>query len=185
MGKDDLKIGGAEKRRKIFVQKGVQCWTERKRSTGLGQISGICLGERQTGQAVGFSYIDAKKNKDLTWGEETPIEYLDDPKKYIPGTKMIFAGIKKKGERADLKLISKELLMSNSWPLPYLLQTRNVSWLYLSHQGSPFLCVPYLNGSHKLEFKSWRADGIFLLGSPDLNKICLWLNEQGQFLKCW
>ena len=25
MGKDDLKIGGAEKRRKIFVQKGVQC----------------------------------------------------------------------------------------------------------------------------------------------------------------
>ena len=154
MGKDDLKIGGAEKRRKIFVQKGVQCQTERKTSTGLGQISVICLGERQTSQAAGFSYTDAKKNKDLTWGEETSTEYLDDPKKYIPGTKMIFAGIKKKGERADLKLISKELLVSNSWPLPYLLQTRNVSGLYLSHQGSPFLCVPYLNGSHKLEFRS-------------------------------
>lgn len=77
--------------------------------------------------AAEFSYTDAEKNKDLTWGEETPIEYLDDPKKYIPGTKMIFAGIKKKGERADLKLISKEVLMSNSWPLPYLLQTRKVS----------------------------------------------------------
>ena len=25
MGKDDLKMGGAEKRRKIFVQKGVHC----------------------------------------------------------------------------------------------------------------------------------------------------------------
>ena len=57
---------------------------------------------RQTGQAAGFSYTSANKNKGITWKDDTLFEYLMAPKKYIPGTKMIFAGLKKAQERAGM-----------------------------------------------------------------------------------
>jgi cytochrome c len=44
----------------------------------------------------------------INWNEQTLFEYLENPKKYIPGTKMIFAGLKKPQERADLIQYIKE-----------------------------------------------------------------------------
>ena len=57
---------------------------------------------RKTGQAAGYVYTDANKSKGITWNHDTLFEYLLDPKKYIPGTKMVFAGLKKPNERGDL-----------------------------------------------------------------------------------
>ncbi|CAD7674975.1 unnamed protein product [Nyctereutes procyonoides] len=48
------------------------------------------LGQK-TSQAPRFSYRDASKNTGITWGEVTLMEYLENPKKYIPETKMILA----------------------------------------------------------------------------------------------
>lgn len=38
----------------------------------------------------------------ITWNKDTLFIYLEDPKKYIPGTKMVFAGLKKPQDRGDL-----------------------------------------------------------------------------------
>lgn len=58
---------------------------------------------RTSGTAEGFKkYSKAMKAKAVVWNEETLDEYLTKPKKFVPGTKMAFAGVKKEGQRADL-----------------------------------------------------------------------------------
>jgi cytochrome c len=57
---------------------------------------------RKAGAAEGFSYSDANKNSGITWNEDSFKEYIRDPRAKVPGTKMIFAGIKSEKEVTDL-----------------------------------------------------------------------------------
>jgi cytochrome c len=63
---------------------------------------------RKTGSVGDYAYTDANRAKGVIWGEETLFEYLENPKKYIPGTKMAFAGLKKTQERADVIAFLKD-----------------------------------------------------------------------------
>lgn len=60
------------------------------------------LDGRHSGSAPGYSYSAANKNSGITWEEATFKEYIKDPRGKIPGTKMMFAGIKKEKDIADL-----------------------------------------------------------------------------------
>ena len=57
---------------------------------------------RKAGTEEGFSYSDAMKNSGITWDEATFKEYITDPKKKVPGNKMLFPGVKDELERDDL-----------------------------------------------------------------------------------
>ncbi len=57
---------------------------------------------RHSGSVEGYSYSEANKNSGITWDEATFAEYIKDPKAKIPGTKMIFAGIKDDKKVKDL-----------------------------------------------------------------------------------
>lgn len=60
------------------------------------------LDGRKSGTIAGYSYSEPNKKSGITWDEAVFKEYITDPKAKIPGTKMIFAGIKNEKERGDL-----------------------------------------------------------------------------------
>jgi cytochrome c len=57
---------------------------------------------RHSGTAPGYSYSAANKNSGIVWNKEQFLEYIKDPKAKIPGTKMIFPGIKNEKEAENL-----------------------------------------------------------------------------------
>jgi cytochrome c len=63
---------------------------------------------RKAGTIEGFSYSPANKNSGLTWDEATFRDYIKDPRAKIPGTKMIYAGLKDEQRITDLVAYLKQ-----------------------------------------------------------------------------
>jgi len=94
--------GNSTKGAKLFKTRCEQCHTVEAGGSNRTGPSLHGLFGRKSGQVEGFSYTDANKQKGVVWNEKTLFEYLENPKKYIPGTKMAFGGLKKAGDRNDL-----------------------------------------------------------------------------------
>jgi cytochrome c len=60
---------------------------------------------RKAGTIEGYNYSDANKQageKGLIWTEETLSEFLQSPRSFMPGNRMVFAGVKDDSDRRDL-----------------------------------------------------------------------------------
>src|SRR3954453_7141461 len=74
---------------------------------GVGPVLNGIIG-RPAGTYPGYSYSDANKNSGLTWDEATFRDYIKDPRAKIPGTKMIYPGLKDEQKTSDLLAFLKQ-----------------------------------------------------------------------------
>lgn len=56
----------------------------------------------KAGQKPGFAYSDALAAADIIWDEQSFDSWIENPRKMVPGNKMVFAGISKQEDRAAL-----------------------------------------------------------------------------------
>jgi cytochrome c len=67
----------------------------------VGPVQNGLIG-RQAGTVPGYNYSPANKNSGLTWDEATFREYIRAPQAKIPGTKMVYPGLKNEQQITDL-----------------------------------------------------------------------------------
>jgi cytochrome c len=97
----------AEEGEKVFRQCKA-CHSLEAGKKGVGpSLSGL-IG-RQSGSMEGFAYSPAMKGANITWNEENLTKYIADPKGFVAGNKMAFAGVKKE---EDLKNVVAYLLQA-------------------------------------------------------------------------
>jgi len=98
----DIPEGDAEKGAKLFKAKCAQCHSITKGGASTQGPNLYGLWGRKAGTHPDYDFTFAQKESGIVWSREHLISYLVNPKQYVPGTKMIFAGLKKPKERADL-----------------------------------------------------------------------------------
>ena len=95
-----LAEGDAEAGEKVF-KKCKTCHTFDPGKKKIGpHLKGVV--GRKAGAVEGYKYSKAMAAADITWDEASLDQFLTKPKKFLKGTKMSFAGLKKEAQRADL-----------------------------------------------------------------------------------
>ena len=63
---------------------------------------------RKAGTIEGYSYSVANQKSGIVWDDATFADYIKDPRARIPGTKMIYAGLKDEKRIVDLIAFLKQ-----------------------------------------------------------------------------
>jgi cytochrome c len=97
----DAATGDAAAGEKVFLQCRACHQVGPNARNQIGPVLNGLFG-RTAGHVESYSYSEANKKSGLTWDEATFRDYIRDPKAKVPGTKMIYAGLKDEKRVSDL-----------------------------------------------------------------------------------
>src|SRR5829696_4648863 len=105
-------LGGAQAQdaaagEKVFAQCRACHQVGENAKNAVGPVLNGLFG-RPAGSVEGYNYSAANKNSGITWDEATFREYIKDPKAKVPGTKMVYAGLKDEQRVNDLVAFLKQ-----------------------------------------------------------------------------
>jgi cytochrome c len=101
VGADGAKMSGNTANGADVFKKCQQCHTLEPGKNKVGPTLHGIIG-RTAGTVEGYNYSTANKNSGIVWTEQKMFEYLENPRKTIPGTKMAFVGLPKIQDRVDV-----------------------------------------------------------------------------------
>lgn len=98
----EAQSGDAERGERLFNQQCKICHTVDKDGANLvgPNLSGMF--GRRSGATKGFASSEAMTKSAIVWDDKTLGDYLKDPKGRVPGTKMVYAGLKRQEQLDDL-----------------------------------------------------------------------------------
>ena len=99
-------IGGAQAQdpaagEKVFAQCRACHQVGETAKNAVGPVLNGLFG-RPAGSVEGYTYSAANKNSGITWDEAVFTDYIKNPRAKIPGTKMVYAGLKDEQRIVDL-----------------------------------------------------------------------------------
>lgn len=94
--------GNEARGERLFNQQCKACHTLGKEGVSTVGPNLHGLFGRKAGAVAGYSSSDAMKGSGIVWDDRILMDYLKDPKGRVPGTKMVYAGLKQEAQRADM-----------------------------------------------------------------------------------
>ena len=82
----------------------MQCRTCHVMDPGVNRMGPSLAGiiGRKAGSVDGFNYSPAMAESEITWTPEKLYQFLENPRRVVPGNRMAFAGVRNDQERANL-----------------------------------------------------------------------------------
>ncbi|MBV8651229.1 MAG: cytochrome c family protein [Alphaproteobacteria bacterium] len=93
--------GDAQAGEALFKKNCTVCHTTEAGKNKIGPSLAGIVG-RHSASVADFAYSDAMKKADKTWDAQTLDTYLTNPRALVPGTKMIFVGLKNDQDRQNV-----------------------------------------------------------------------------------